>query len=190
MAEDGRDPSEEMNDTTQAGGRPSTGPPKGQAKPKKRSRVGDIIIVVVLAVSALCAAAFFEQIQTACQLQMWSKSGPRTAVAEVQKALESGDLTATRLYLREDSYAITVAGGAITMVKDSRSAHTEPEALASIIPTGSVSDAPMKYDLDAIQGGVTICVDTPSGTEAWYKLLRDENGWYVHQLTPRAGPLP
>ncbi|HJN18966.1 MAG TPA: hypothetical protein QGH10_25935 [Armatimonadota bacterium] len=159
-------------------------PAASTPRPKKKSRIGDVIIVLVLVVVFGGGAFFAAEIKAAIELQVWSNGSARNAIAELQAALEANDATAAGAYFRNETWTITAEDGAITKVKNKAAQQEPPYAIDTILPTGSMDDVPVAFDLEKGKHGAALMVPTADGKIAEYTLRRDADGWYVRMLSP------
>ena len=160
-------------------------PPKAAEnapKPKKKSRVGDIIVVIVLLATALGTAYFWAEISAAVEMKVWSKSGPRAAMAGIQEALTAGDVDAARTYLREENWRITEENGKITQVTDAMGSMAPPMPIGEIAPSGSMDDAEVSFRLKPSSPGALVTVDAPDGGRVSYSFKYDDSGWYANAI--------
>ncbi len=157
-------------------------------KPKKKSRIGDIIIVIVLVVAVLGGVYFAAEIKAAIALRAWSKGAARDAMADLAAALEANDLDATRGYFRDGAWTITVENGLIKAVKDKAAMSAPPCDIATICPGGSMDDVSVKYQYDKNRYAAILLVPTVDGSSAEYKIRRDDDGWFVWMLETGSPP--
>jgi len=149
------------------------------AKPGKKSRVFDMVVVVVL-VALVCGTVFYwSEVKAAVLLQAWSKSGPRKAMGEVQAGLESGDLDRVQKVMRDAEFGFTVEGEKIVRIKCKRAPQAPENPIDDFMPTGSLGKAPVEFDLRPNRVGAMVSAPTPAGRMAQYTLLRDADGWYM-----------
>lgn len=149
------------------------------AKPGKKSRAFDMVVVVVLVAFVGGTIFYWSEVRAAVLLQVWSKSGPRKAMMEVQAGLESGDLDRVHKVMRDADFGFTVEGERIVRIKSKGMPQAPENPIDDFMPTGSLDKAPVRFDLRPNRVGAMVSAPTPAGRTAQYTLLRDADGWYM-----------
>jgi hypothetical protein len=156
---------------------PAPAPAGPQRAAKRRSPVLVQVAIVVGAIAVIGLVGYYgRDIKAYVSLHAWSKSGPTATVESFAAALKANDMAALKALVPEKNLTIAEEGGHIATLKIGEKSAAAASPVAALLPTGSVAEATIKFDL--YFGHAVVAYHTSTG-EAKLTLRRDGGRWQV-----------
>lgn len=154
------------------------------APAKKRTRIGDVIIVVLI-VGILVGAGFYqEQIQYFFKLKMWDQAAPAQAVKGLVGAVQARDQQKAAGFLGgTEIKPLTRAGKWAGYHIDGLGFKNDME-FADLVPSGAPEPSAPEFTF-AEGGGAQLRIKNSNGQRVLYALKMQDGGWKV--VTIRVG---
>lgn len=173
MPEDNVQETPEKSESPQA-------PQAAPAPPKKKGLSGGAIIILVIGVIAVVAGTFYAaEIKHIWILQPWNKSAPMAVIEAATQALQSHDKEA--LQSVGPGLVVIDQDGVITAVKPGPQAQRDLP-VESVSPSGSASEAVLRYDYRPVKGFLNAYLPTEDGSWVRMTLRREKGVWQVTAL--------
>jgi hypothetical protein len=156
-----------------------------QAPPaKKRTRVGDVIVVLLI-VGVIVGAAFYqEQIQYFFKLRMWDQAAPAQAVSGLVAAVQARDQQKASGFLGgTEIKPLTRAGKWAGYHIDGLGFKNDME-FADLVPSGAAETSKPEFTF-AEGGGAQLRIKNSRAQRVLYALKMQDGGWKV--VTIRVG---
>ncbi len=182
MPEDNVQETPEQAESTESPRAPQAAP----APPRKRGVSGGAIIFLVIGVIAVVAGTFYSaEIKHILTMQPWDKSAPMAVIETATQALQNRDKEA--LLSVGPSLPVIDEDGVITAVKPGPQAQRNLP-VESLSPSGSASEAILKYDYRPVKGFLNAFLQTEDGGWVSMTLKREKGVWQVTALGVEPGP--
>jgi hypothetical protein len=152
--------------------------------PKKRTRVGDVIVVLLI-VGALVGAGFYqEQIQYFFKLKMWDQAAPAQAVKALVAAIQARDQQKASAFIGgTEIKPLTRAGKWAGYHIDGLGFKNDME-FADLVPEGAPETTAPEFTF-AEGGGAQLRIKNSRAQRVLYALKMQDGDWKV--VTIRVG---
>jgi len=148
---------------------------------KKRSRIGELIAVLVLIGIVVLAAFFQEQLTSFFTLRLWDKGAPGRTVVEFLKAGKAGNKQLADSYMADASYKPLMQNGKWTGYYLLTQAGRIDIPFAEMAPPGEPT--PISTEFITIgRGAAEVTMPDSNSKPLVYRLEMKDNGWKITEL--------
>lgn len=139
---------------------------------------GAIVVLVVGIVAVILGTYFAGEIQNYVALRAWSTSAARAAAGRLVEAIKSGDLQTVKGLCGPD-VKVGEAEGRLTGIGLAGPMAPPPIPIALLIPSESVDQATISFDIPPPRGTALITIAGPEGRTIKYHLKPSKGKWLL-----------